>query len=297
MTGAATEVDLDVILTAEVPTPYGYVFRAPGGLGARLRSGLNPRGEMIVSPCLAFVVRHPTAGVMLVDTGLHPDALRGVRRDFGAAMGLLFRGLRPAGEPFDAQLRARGVEPTDVESVLMTHLHVDHTSAMRLLPNARFTVARTEWEATRTRLPAARGYVPRHLPSPERLSLVDLHADGEPWGPFGRTLDLLGDGSIRLIASPGHTPGHLSVLVNATGGRRVLLVGDAAYTRRSIEEQILPMLCADDDAARATLRELNAFAAQDPTALLVPSHDPHAYNELLGDGTGREIRARQPRPT
>jgi glyoxylase-like metal-dependent hydrolase (beta-lactamase superfamily II) len=279
---AAIEVDLDVILTAEVPTPYGYVFRAPGGLAARLRSGLNLRGEMIVAPCLAFVVRHPTAGVILVDTGLHPDALRSVRRDFGAAMGLIFRGLRAAGEPFDAQLRARGVEPADVESVLMTHLHVDHTSAMRLLPNARFTVARTEWEATRTRVPAARGYVPRHFPAPDRLSLVDVHERGEPWGPFGRTLDLLGDGSVRLIASPGHTPGHLSMLVNVTGGRSVLLVGDAAYTRRSIDEQILPLLCANDAASRATLRELKAFAAQDPTALLVPSHDPDAYHGLVG---------------
>ncbi len=269
------------MLTAEIPTPRGYVFRAPGNGLSRLRAGLNLR-DVIVSPCLAFVVRHPTAGVIVIDTGLHPDAQRDLRRDFGLPMSLLFRGLRPAAEAFDAQLRALGVDPDGVESVLMTHLHVDHTSGMRLLPRARFTCSRAEWSATRTRFPAARGYVPHHLPSPDRVELVDFAAQGQPWGPFRRTIDWLGDGSVRLIDTPGHTPGHLSVLLALAGGGRVLLVGDAAYTVRSIDEQILPMLCADDDAARASLRELRTFTEQDAEAIVVPSHDPEAWKALRG---------------
>ncbi len=272
-------LELEVILTAEIPTPRGYVFRAPGNLAARLRAGLNLR-DVIVSPCLAYVLRHPTAGVIVIDTGLHPDAQRDLRRDFGLPMSLLFRGLRPAPAPFDEQLRALDVDPERVKSVLMTHLHVDHTSGMRLLPNARFTCSRAEWSATRTRFPAARGYVPHHLPERKRVELVDFGAQGEPWGPFPRTIDWLGDGSVRLIDSPGHTAGHLSVLLTAAGGADVLVVGDAAYTLRSIDEQILPMLCADDDAARMTLRELKAFTEQDPDAILVPSHDPDAWKAL-----------------
>ncbi|GAC1318455.1 MAG: hypothetical protein NVSMB25_07900 [Thermoleophilaceae bacterium] len=59
-------------------------------------------------------------------------------------MSLLFRGLRPAEAPYDEQLRALSIDPADVERVIMTHLHVDHTSGMRLLPRAEFTCARAE---------------------------------------------------------------------------------------------------------------------------------------------------------
>lgn len=71
--------------------------------------------------------------------------------------------------------------------------------------------------------------------------------------------------------------GHLSVLLDDVGGRSVLLVGDAAYTRRSIDEQRLPMLTEDDEESRASLRELAAFAMASPEALLVPTHDPEAW--------------------
>lgn len=79
---------------------------------------------------------------------MHPDAISDVRRDFGTAMSLMFRGMKPAPVPFDEQLRALGVEPDSVARLVMTHLHVDHTSGMRLLPNARTTCSRAEWEAT-----------------------------------------------------------------------------------------------------------------------------------------------------
>jgi N-acyl homoserine lactone hydrolase len=241
---------------------------------------VRPRGEALHSPCLAYVLRHPEAGTILVDTGFHADAANDRRKDFGLAMSLMFRGLRTPSEPFDEQLRRRGVDPDAVERVVMTHLHVDHTSGMRLLPNARFTIARREWAAATARGAAGRGFVGHHLPDRSRVDLVDLDADGEPHGPFGRTLDLLGDGSVRLISTPGHTPGHTSLLVRASDGRTVLLAGDAAYTRRNVREEILPLLTADDRAHRTSLRELAAFAEREPDAPIVPSHDPDAWRDL-----------------
>jgi glyoxylase-like metal-dependent hydrolase (beta-lactamase superfamily II) len=161
----------------------------------------------------------------------------------------------------------------------MTHLHVDHTSGMRLLPAARFTCSRREWAAARGALSWSGGYVRNHLPPAARMDLVDLR-DGEAFGPFQRTLDWLGDGSIRLLDTPGHTVGHLSVLLRVVGARQVLLVGDAAYTRRNIDEQVLPLRTADDDASRRSLHELHAFATAHPDALLIPSHDPDAWRSI-----------------
>jgi glyoxylase-like metal-dependent hydrolase (beta-lactamase superfamily II) len=275
-----TGVRLEVMRTAEIPMPHGYVFRAPGNPLARLRAGLSTNGEVLRAPCLAYLIRHPALGPIPIDTGLHPDALTNLRKDFGLAMGLLFRDLTPAGPPFDEQLRERGVQPDELDRVVMTHLHVDHTGGMRLLPRATFLCTREEWHAAHGRFAALQGYVGHHLPPAARVELLDYSRQGEPFGSFARTIDLFGDGSVRLVSTPGHTPGHQSVLLRLEDGRQVLVVGDAAYTLRSIREQVLPMRTADDEASRRSLRELKAFAEQAPGAVLVPTHDPDAWRQL-----------------
>lgn len=254
-----TEVEVEPLVTGRLPLPELYAHR-----GSPLKR--------IKAVCLAYVLRHPTAGVVLVDTGFHPDA-RDPRKDFGMAMALLFAGLSP--ERFDRQLHDRGVDPADVQVVLMTHLHVDHTSGMRLLEDARFWIERREWEAARRGRP---GYAGHHLPTQDRVELVDLD-DGEAHGPFAATRDLFGDGSVRLVSTPGHTPGHLSVLVRTAKGE-ALLAGDAAYTLRNVHEQVLPLITADGGRYRRSLEQLKAFADANPDAPLVPSHDPDAYHAL-----------------
>ena len=274
-------VELDVMLTAEVPTPRDYVYRTQGGNNlTRLLGVLRAGSDVLRSPCLAYAVRHPSAGPILIDTGMHPDASEHLRRDFGGPMSLLFRSMQPAKEPFDEQLRALGIAPDGVERVIMTHLHVDHTSGMRLLPKADFTCSRAEWEATRGRFAAGKGYVRRHLPPASRMRLVDFATDGEPYATFAKTIDLLGDGTVRLISTPGHTIGHLSVLLRLTHGRQVLVIGDAAYTLQNIRQEILPMLTANDEASLRSMREIKAFAEREPEVILVPSHDPAAWHEL-----------------
>lgn len=276
----STSVEIDVMITAEVPTPNAYVFRAGSGNRLTRLAGLLPGGDVLRSPCLAYAVRHPSAGTILLDTGMHPDASENLRRDFGILMSLLFRNLRPADEAFDEQLRALSIVPETVEQVIMTHLHFDHTSGMRLLPKAEFTCSRQEWAATRKRLAATKGYIRHHLPPESRMRFLDFDREGEAFGVFSRTIDLLGDGSVRLISTPGHTVGHLSVLLRLTQGSQVLVVGDAAYTLRNVQEEILPMLTADDEASMRSLQEIKAFARSEPKAILVPSHDPDAWHEL-----------------
>lgn len=276
-------VQLEVLHTAEIPTPYHYVFRAPGSRAAQLRAGFGKKGPTLQSPCLAYVVRHRDIGVLLIDTGLHPDATTNPRKDFGLVMSRVFSELKPAETPYVDQLRSAGVEPDEVALVLMTHLHLDHTSAMRLLPNATFICTLQEWRAATGRFATANGYRRRHLPPEARVQLLDFAKHGEPYDVFTQTIDLAGDGSIRVILTPGHTPGHQSVLLQLQDGGDALLVGDAAYTVRSIREQLLPMLTANDSTSLASLRELKAFAETHPETALVPSHDPEAWRQLSRD--------------
>lgn len=273
--------DVEVLHAGTLSAPGAYVTRTGGSHLSRLSAVLRPGDATVPLAVTSFMVRHPSAGAVLIDTGLHPQALSDLRSDFGAPMALAFRSLRPAAA-FDGQLRALGLEPDEVGQVVMTHLHVDHTSGMRLLPRAEFVCSRAEWAAARGRFAVRWGYVGGHLPPETRMRLVDLAEDGEPDGPFERTLDLLGDGTIRLIATPGHSPGHLSVLVRLGDGPPVLLVGDAAYTVDDLREERLPLLTEDDDHALASLHQLNAFLRSEPETIVVPSHDPEAWRALAG---------------
>ena len=276
---ARAAVELDVIVTGRLRMPHAYVFRPEGGNRlAHFAAVLRPGGEVLDGVCLAYVIRHPTAGTILVDTGFHPDARRDPRKDFGIRMSLVFRGMKYPDASYEEQLRELGVDPAAVERVVMTHLHVDHTSGMRLLPNARFVCAREEWRAATGRGSGGRGYVSGHLPGENRMELVDF--DGGEHGPFSQTIDLLGDGSVRLISTPGHTRGHISLLLRMAGDRQVVIVGDAVYTLRSMREEILPLLTEGDELYMRSLRELKAFSEREPDAIIVPSHDPDAWREL-----------------
>jgi N-acyl homoserine lactone hydrolase len=283
--------ELDVMVVGEVPTPHAYVFRPErGNRLTHLLGVLRPGAKMVYSPCLAYVLRHPSAGTILIDTGFHPDAGADLRRDFGRRLALVFRNLKPAAVPYEEQLRRLGVEPRDVERVIMTHLHVDHTSGMRLLPKAKFVCAHGEWAAATAAGAAAKGYAAHHLPPESRMELVDFETDGEPRVPFTSTIDLIGDGSVLLISTPGHTRGHMSVLVQL-GNEQVLVVGDAVYTLRSIREEILPLLTVSDELYLRSLRELKEFWEQHPQTPLVPSHDPTAWRQLRGLNAAEEEAA------
>ena len=272
---------IDVMLAGELSAPSAYVFRSRGAhLVLHLPALIRPGGGSVRMPVLSFVARHPTEGPIVIDTGLHPEAAESLRRDYGPVLSQVFRTLQPAEQTFAEQLRGHGVEPSEVKLAVMTHLHADHTSGMRLLPEAEFVCTRREWAAATGRTAVLGGYASGHLPDESRMRLVDFHEDGQPYEPFARTIDLLGDGSIRLISTPGHTPGHLSVLLRLSGGRQVLLIGDAAYTLRSVHEQILPFFTTGDDRYRRSLRELKDFADREPDATLVPFHDETAWRDV-----------------
>ena len=121
--------------------------------------------------------------------------------------------------------------PDAIGLVVMTHLHYDHASGATQFPGATFLVERREWDAA-SNGGFRQGYHRPHLDPSLRWRVIDVEPEA----------DLFGDGSVRLLHTPGHTPGHLSLLLRLAGGERLLLTADAAYAQRTLDERLLSLL-------------------------------------------------------
>jgi N-acyl homoserine lactone hydrolase len=276
-------VTVEPIIAGTVTWPRTMMER-PGGrfetlkLLRALLSG-NPAATV---PVPAFLIRHPSAGVILVDTGLHPSIATDGKENFG---GLATRFGNPgleAGKDVPAQLRDRGLDAGEIPIVVMTHMHIDHTSAISEFPNSTFVVSETEWEAAATGpRPLLNGYRRAHYDYAFDYRTVDFNRSGiDSYATFGRTFDLFGDGSIRLAYTPGHSAGHMSVILHLAE-RDFVIGGDATYMQAQLDGEA-PLAPRPFDAHnyRRSLQELKLFRREFPDAIVTPGHDPEFYAGL-----------------
>jgi|SRR6187549_176268 len=263
-----------------------HLMESPGGrlLNAKLVRALLTGEPATTVPCPAFLIRHPSAGAILVDTGLHPSIATDPAKNFG---GLGARFGKPSLEPgadVPAQLRKRGLEPSEVPHVVMTHLHLDHTSAIAEFPNSTFVVSEVEWKfATSGPSPALNGYRRAHFDYAFDYRTVDFdRANVDSYATFGRCFDLFGDGSVRLAYTPGHSAGHMSVIARLKE-HDFVIGGDVVYTAAQLDGSApLAPRPFDRHNYRRSLQEMRLFKREYPSAIVTPGHDPSFY-EKLGD--------------
>jgi N-acyl homoserine lactone hydrolase len=259
------------------------MMESPGGhflFFKLLRSLLTGKPAATV-PAPSFLIRHPSAGAILVDTGLHPSIATDGKENFG---GLATRVANPdlkAGEDVPAQLRKRGLDPGEIPVVVMTHLHLDHASAISEFPNSTIVVSETEWHSAATDSPLLNGYRRRHFDYAFDYRTVDFDRGGiDSYSSFGRCFDLFGDGSIRLAYTPGHSAGHMSVICHLKE-RDFVIGGDTTYMAAQLEGNA-PLAPRPYDAHnyRRSLQELKLFKREYPDAIVTPGHDPEFFAGL-----------------
>lgn len=281
--GATVVVEPLVAGHSEFPVP---LMESPGGRLLKLkllRAMLSGKPARRI-PVPAFLIRHPSAGAILVDTGLHPSvASDGGRENFGS-LGRRAGGPQlEAGEDVPAQLRERGLSPSEVPVVVMTHLHFDHASAISEFPQSTIVVSEPEWRAaTHGPVPLLHGYRRPQFDYAFEYRSVDFdRASGiDSYASFGRAFDLFGDGSIHLAFTPGHTAGHMSVVCRLAE-RDFVIGGDAMYVRGQLDGDAPPPPRPEDAHNwRRSLQELRLFQRQYPDAIITPGHDPDFYAGL-----------------
>ena len=228
-------VVIEPLIAGKARFPREFFEHESGRRGSLKALGFRASDEDYLEvPVPAFLVHHPTAGALLIDTGLHPSVARDPKHNLGR-QAAKYHSLEP-GTDVPSQLRSRGLTAGDIEVVVMTHLHWDHASAISEFPESTFIVSEPEWEtATGARIPILQGYRRAHFDHAVDYRTVDFEGDRiESYGAFGRTIDLFGDGSVRLAFTPGHTPGHMSVLLRLPR-RDFVVLADVAYTWRQFE--------------------------------------------------------------
>jgi len=228
------------------PLECGWLESDAGGMIA----GETGRMRM---PVPAFAVEHPR-GTLVFDTGMHPEVIDSTQRLKHTAS--LFDIELTSDWLLPAQLSAAGIDSSAVTFAAPSHLHFDHAGGLCGVPNARLLVQRDEWEAA-----FEPGLVEFGVfnPGDFDIGLDRIEIDGEH--------DVFGDGSVRLVPTPGHTRGHQSLLVE----NRLLLVGDACYCRLALDRDALPAYAADAEQQRKTFRWLREQEAAGMR--LVFSHD------------------------
>jgi N-acyl homoserine lactone hydrolase len=178
-----------------------------------------------------------------------------------------------------AAMAAAGLRLEDVSEVVLTHAHGDHIDGLvhvhqRVMGNQvelRFLAAPFPRVMRRVlRQPLPPGF------APEAFAL-----DGGPFGAFERSRALSQDGRIVAVDTPGHTPGHVSVICVDDSHRHVMLAGDATDTLEQLQSQRVDAIAPDPKVHLATMAKILAHCAQHPTIYL-PSHDPESAKRLAG---------------
>ena len=238
-------------------------------------------------PSRAYLIE-TGAGLFLWDTGYSGHfaqaTAKGVYRLYAWVTPVSF-------EPREAlrgQLRAAGVDPDDIHTVLLSHFHADHVAGMRDFPAARLMCSAPGWEAVRrlSGLAALRqAFVPELMPADiearlgfvEALPLAPLPAE---LAPFTDGRDLTGAGEVFIVDLPGHAIGHIGAFVRGQGGW-TLLASDAAWTADSYRQlrgpSELSFLIQHSRAAYyATLRRLHALHAGGQAQIRLTHQSPEA---------------------
>lgn len=265
-------VKIHAVQTGRVRIKQSQVKRQTGG---PLRLLFDPEWTDWL-PIFAWVIEHPE-GVIVVDTGetaqtatpgYHPRWHPFYRRATGFDV-------EPE-EEIGPQLRALGIGPGDVRMVILTHLHTDHAGGLHHFPKSKILVPGQEYRAAGGWRGKLNGYLPHRWPS--WFSPVAIPFASAAHGPFAQSYPVTKAGDVLVVPTPGHTPDHVSVIVQ-TGGRNYFLAGDASYSEAQLLERHADGVSLQPRTSVGTMQKILAYLAATPTVFL-PSHDPASAGRL-----------------
>lgn len=227
-------------------------------------------GESFDVPVPFLLIDHPK-GKVLFDTGNALEVVNNKHEHWGAIVGA-YDPVMTEDQWCVNAIKKVGVQPEDISYVILSHLHLDHAGGVGHFPNAQYIVQRDELHFA-------------YVPDPYmKLAYIRKDFDKEVnwfilegWATDG--YDLFGDGAIKIYFTPGHTPGHQSVLVDLPNSGPMFFAADSCYTADNLEKGTLPGLMWN---AGETVKSVNRMRILQETqgVTVVTGHDPVAWKKF-----------------
>lgn len=227
-------------------------------------------------PIHAWLIEHPE-GPIVVDSG---ETARTAERGYFPRWHPYYRtsvqmNVRPEDE-IGPQLEAIGVRPAEVRTVILTHFHTDHAGGLAHFPRADVLVSGPDYGQAKGVLGRLLGYLPNRWPGSFRPSPIAF--SGEAVGAFPHSHTVTHAGDVVIVPTPGHTPGHVSVMVQAEDVTH-FLAGDTSYTEHLLVRRTPDGVSPRPAVAIRTMDRILAYARERPMVYL-PTHDPDSLERL-----------------
>jgi len=249
---------IHALSTGSIRVKQSFLFPSPGR--RRQLDLFTPGAFSDPLPIHCWAIEHEGT-LRLVDTGETADAGNvpfarpDVTRD----------------DELPAVMAAAGLNVDDVSEVVITHAHGDHIDGL-VHVRGRVLINEKELEFLHTPMPRVMRRLLRQ-PLPPGFDTEPFVLDGGPFGAFLRSRPLSDDGRIVAVDTPGHTPGHISVICVDDADRHVMLAGDVTDTLEQLHARRSDAVAPDTKVHVATLETVLDHCAQHRTVYL-PSHDP-----------------------
>ncbi len=204
-----------------------------------------------------YLIKH-AKGWMLWDTG-NSDRLAAMPDGMAVAGGTITVFMK---KPLAESLKELGVAPGDIKHFALSHAHGDHSGNANLFTSATLYVQRAEYAAMFGAEPQKFGFIPSNF---DKLR-------GNPAMIIDGEYDVFGDGSVTVVAAPGHTPGHQVLVVRLPKTGAVMLSGDMVHLQYSWNFRVVPSFNFDVQRSMLTIDAMKAYAAKTGAQLWV-NHD------------------------
>jgi glyoxylase-like metal-dependent hydrolase (beta-lactamase superfamily II) len=214
----------------------------------------------IADPC--FVIRHPN-GVLLWDTGLG-DKFAATKEGVDVLPGI------HVSVPITLieQLHSLALTPKDVRYMAFSHFHFDHTGNANEFPDSVWILNKTELAAAISSAPPS-GVVPETFSGYKTAKTQMIEGD----------YDVFGDGTVRILRAPGHTPGHQVLELKLQKSGTVILSGDLYHSRANREFMRVPVVNVNRADTLASMARIEKIV-KNTKARLIVQHDPQDFQAL-----------------
>jgi N-acyl homoserine lactone hydrolase len=258
LVSAVLLVDVGHAQTSKPGVEKLYILNCGEGVAgdiSRWSPGVNEGKSMdFVDNC--YLIKH-AQGWMLWDTGI-PDAVAAMPDGLAPSDPKAVLWHRP--KTLAAQLDQLGVKPADIQAMAVSHTHPDHIGNVEMFPTTMLYVQKAEYE-----WPGANNQ-PRFKPE---HPVTQMEGD----------LDVFGDGSVVILSTPGHTPGHQSLLVKLPKTGAVVLTGDAVHFKSNWENRAVPSLNFSKEQTLASMQKISDTLTKEKAQLWI-NHDKAQRDSL-----------------